>query len=302
MANFNDLFDQEIKALFDQSLEILNNRYSLSVGVGEQKPVVSSLKKYKGIYISTLPSEHFIYFKKLFDSKKGFIINTLEDDKWLKKNINIQFGEHIPVLKGKCEHIKICISQIYQCALELQESAYKIIGDMNQDILEPNKDLIRPSILILHLLRIFYCVCDDSDRDLLIEPICKLESDLNVKNRIIQPKSENFLANIISDIEANPDGSVLQPVFSTINTFMRTINPNTDENLPAPSNGQLLQGIHALTANESIKNGCNTLLSSMKNNNENLFTSLSNFAQQALTPENIKSMGDSFAALSAPKK
>lgn len=298
MANFNDLFDQEIKALFDQSLEVLNNRYSLSLGVGEQKPVVTSLKKYKSIYISTLPSEHFIYFKKLWDKKKGYIINTLDDDKWLRKNINIQFGEHIEVLKGKCENIKIELSTIYKCAIELQETAYRVIGDMNQDILEPSKDLIRPSILILHLLRLFYCVCDDNDRTLLLDPICKLETDLKVKNRFIQPKSENYLANIMSDIEANPDGSILDPIFGTINSFLRTMDPNIDSDLPAPTNDQLLKGMQTLTANETIKNGCNSVLSSLKNTDENLFTSLGNFAQQVFTPENIKSIGDSFVAIS----
>ena len=298
MANFNDLFDQEIKALFDQSLEVLNNRYSLSAGVGEQKPVVLSLKKYKSIYMSTLPRKHFIYFKKLFNSKKGYIINTLNDDKWLRKDVVIQFGEHIELLKGKCEHIKICLSQIYKCALELQESAYKIIGDMNQDILEPNKDLTRPSFLLLHLLRIFYCVCDDADRDMLIEPICKLESDLSIKNRIIQPKTNNYLANIISDIESNPDGSVLDPFFGPINTLLRSIDPTIDADLPAPRNNQISEGLKTLTENETIKNGCNAILASLKNTDENIFTTLGNFAQQALTPENMKSVSESFVALS----
>lgn len=300
-TNFNDLFDQEIRALFDQSLEILNNRYSLSASVGEQKPVVASLKKYKSIYISTFPSEHFIYFEKLFNTKKGYIINTLEDDKWLKKNIIIQFGEHIEVLRGKCGHINIDLSQIYKCALELQETAYKIIGDMNQDILEPNKDIIRPSRFILHLLRIFYCVCNESDRELLIDPICKLETDLNVKNKFIQPKTDNYLATILADIEANPDGSILDQVFTPINTFLRTINPNIEEDLPAPKNDQLLKGFQALTSNETIKNGCNNVLSTLNNPNENLFASLGNFAQQIFTPENIKSIGDSFVAISNNK-
>jgi predicted O-linked N-acetylglucosamine transferase (SPINDLY family) len=77
------------------------------------------------------------------------------------------------------------------------------------------------------------------------------------------------------------------------------MDPTLDADLPAPKNNVLSQGMKALTANESIKNGVNALLSSMKTD-ENLFTSLSNFAQQALTPENMKVMGESFASLSTP--
>ena len=75
-AKKKDLFDDELKALLEQSLSILESSNSLGV-VDEE---ITCLKKYKSIYKNMLPSEHHIYFITLYERKKKLIFKTLEND------------------------------------------------------------------------------------------------------------------------------------------------------------------------------------------------------------------------------
>ena len=294
MINVNDTFDQEMKSLFEQSIEILNNRYTINLG--EPKPVLKYLKRYNQFYKATLPSEHFIYFKSIFDNHQKVIIKSLEDDSWLKKgNIVIQFGAHLPQLKGKCLDIKIKLSKIYNCAIELQESAYNVIADMNQEMLEPSKDIIRPSIFMLHLLRIFYCVCNKENQDLLLPSISSLESDLGVKNRLSQPASTLPFANIMnmfSGLTDDPEGSVLAPAFEGITSMLKQGNHDIPDNIKAPSNKVLLGYINDIVNMEGVKETYSKV-SSAVNNKDDLMTTIGNLAKN-VDPNIFTTMYDQF--------
>src|SRR5687767_12704304 len=102
--NKEEFFDREIKALFTQSLEILNLRYNVSVTVGKPKKDIAYLNRYKSIYTATIPSEHYIYFENLLEDKRKYILNTLENDDWLRNgNVIIQFGDGVKGLSEKCK-------------------------------------------------------------------------------------------------------------------------------------------------------------------------------------------------------
>ena len=161
--NTDELFDREMKSLFTQSLEILNLRYNVSVNLGKPKKDIAYLNRYKSIYTATKPSEHFIYFEKLLENKGNLIVKTLTNDDWLRNgNVIIQFGEGVKGLSEKCKDIKILLSKVYTCALELQESAKKLVSELSDEYAQ-NRDLIRPSIILLHLMRIFYAIATDGE-------------------------------------------------------------------------------------------------------------------------------------------
>src|SRR6516162_1612702 len=99
-----DLFDQEIKSLFTQSLEILNQRYGMKLG--ETKKEIICLNRYKDIYEKTSPEDHTGYFLKLFNTKKFLIFKTLDNDTWLKSgNVVIQLGEDLDEHQDKFKNI-----------------------------------------------------------------------------------------------------------------------------------------------------------------------------------------------------
>lgn len=265
MTNLHETFDQEIKSLFEQSAEILDKRFSINLG--EPKPVVKYLNRYRQIYKGTLPSDHFIYFQTIFKDKRKYIMESLVDDSWLRRGkIVIQFGSHLPQMKGKCENIKIKLSKIYNCAMELQESAYKVIGDMNQEMLEPSKDLIRPSIFMLHLLRIFYCVCTKEDQELLLPSIGSLEADLGVKNRLYQPPTTTPFGNlgaIFGDLNTDPEGSVFAPAFDFAKTFLKQAGHAVPDELQAPSNKVMMGYFEQFAQIDGVKDAYSQLSDAM---------------------------------------
>lgn len=266
MTNLQETFDQEIKSLFEQSSEILDNRFRINLG--QPKPVIKYLNRYRQIYKGTLPSDHFVYFKTIFDEKKKYIFKSLEDDGWLKRGkVVIQFGSHMAQLKGKCADIKIKLSKIYNCAIELQESAYKVIGDMNQEMLEPSKDLIRPSIFMLHLLRIFYCVCSKEDQEVLLPSIGSLESDLGVKNRLYQPPANTTpfanIGAIFGDLNTDPDGSIFAPAFDFAKNFLRQQGQDIPDDIRPPSNKVLSGYMENIAQHDGVKQAYGKLSDAM---------------------------------------
>lgn len=295
MTNLQETFDQEIKSLFEQSSEILDNRFRINLG--QPKPVIKYLNRYKQIYKGTLPSDHFIYFRTIFDEKKKYILKSLEDDSWLKRGkVVIQFGSHMPQLKGKCADIKIKLSKIYQCAIELQESAYKVIGDMNQEMLEPSKDLIRPSIFMLHLLRIFYCVCNKDDQEILLPSIGSLEADLQVKNRLYTPPANTTpfgnIGAIFGDLNTDPEGSILSPAFTFATSFLKQQGQEIPEDIKPPNNKTIMGYFEAIAQNDGMKQAYSKLSDAMTGKAD-LMTTMTDLLS-SIDPNMAKEMSTQF--------
>lgn len=281
MSN-EELFDREIKSLFTQSLEILNIRYNVSVNLGKPKKDIAYLNRYKSIYTATKPSEHFGYFETLLEDKRKFILNTLDNDDWLKNgNIVIQFGEGIKGLSDKCKDIKILLSNIYNCAIELQESAKKLVSDLSDEYAQ-NRDLIRPSIILLHLMRIFYAICEEEDKKTIGLIVTKLEIDLNIKVRTVK----SFTPSLGGE-------SGFEGIFNIAKSAMAAGGIELPEEIQAPTNDQFKEVMQTLFSNDGAKSIFQKLAASLQNNDD-VTTTMQNILHTAMDPETLKNIQSSF--------
>jgi hypothetical protein len=288
MIDKDTLFDQEMKALYTQSLDILNTRYGLSTALGSIKKEIACLKKYNDIYVRTLQQEHFVYFEKLLIEKRSLILKSLDNDDWLKNgNIVIQFGKYIPALKDKCDNIKIMLSKIYVAAVELQDSAYAIVNDLNEEYVGDNKDLIRPSIILLHLMRLFYIVCEeDSSKLQLASMIGTLENDLNVKNRLIVTTTPQV------PTIAPSTGAGLANVFTAITEGLKQVGVQLPDDFEPPSETQVNEVLNGILKNDALQGFIKNIAASI-NNNDDMGTTMNSVLKSALDPETIKMMQSS---------
>ncbi len=279
MAN-SELFDREMKSLFTQSLEILNLRYGVSASVGKPRKEITCLNRYKSIYLATEPSEHFCYFKSLLDDNKKSIFKTLENDSWLKEDVIIQFGDGVKGLSEKCKDIRIMLSSIYCCALELQETAKKLVTDLSDEFAQ-NRDLIRPSIILLHLMRIFYAICEEDDKKQIGDIVTTLEVDLNIKTRTVK-----------STVKFNGESS-FEGIFNIAKSAMKAGGIDVPDEIQAPTNDQFKEVMDTLFSNEGTKSLFQKFAASLKNSND-LGNTVQNLFQTAIDPETMQTIQNSF--------
>lgn len=278
-----ELFDSEIQSLFKQSQSILNSRYN-----GKPRKEVGYLERYISIYSRMkAPEEFFRDFKNLYSLYRYNILNTLDDDKWLREgDVVIRFGEGIPALDEKCKDIKIMLSHIYKCATELRDIAKETFVGLSDDLIADNKDLILPSILLLHLLRIFYAILEEEQK-VLTPLISKLEDDLQVKNKIIKP-----VTNLPS---LSSLGDVSQALSSVFNVFL---NVAKDANIPlppdmtAPTKDQFEEGVKNVMENPKIKGVLNEVATNI-NNGGDMGTMIKSLMTNFLDQDTLDSMKDS---------
>jgi len=287
----DDLFDREIKALFEQSNEVLSRRYGAAMQVGKINEL-TCLNRYQTFYKAMkdelgTSDEFHEEFKHLYKKKKTAILKSLEDDKWLKNgDIEIQFGESQGLAK-KCKNMKLMLSNIYNCAVDLQAKSYELLGDLTPDIIagSDNKDLIRPSILLLHLLRLFYAVGEENDKLQLSSIIESLESDLSVKNRVIKP-----LIAASQTTEGLPPsvGSGLSAVFNMVTDVFKKVGVDVPEEVKAPTDEQFNDMIGTFMNTPGIQNAFQGLVAAMAKGDFNQFAK--NAFEGLQNPETLQTM------------
>lgn len=192
-----EAFDKEFRSLIKQCKETITAKYGMSLEFGNSRPELICLNKYLGIYNNTKPEEHYAYLETIYNKKRTAILGTLTNDNWLRNgNLVIQFGDGIKVSREQEERrkqIRVMLSAIFLIAVELQEHAEKVLeGIDNQFIGDGGKDLIRPNILLLHLMRIFYHLNDGSDKAQLGNIVTQLENDLGVTKKTVGQEPWNM--------------------------------------------------------------------------------------------------------------
>lgn len=200
----------------------------------------------------------------------------------------IQLGEHLDS-KDKFKGIKIMLSKIYQSAIELQDSAIKTSTGLSQSVTTQNKDLIRPSILLLHLMRLFYVVCEDDDKKKLLDVIGVLEKDLNVKNKLVKP---SMMPSLGPSLMADGHGSSLAPVFDVATSLMKQVGLPVPDDVRAPSDGQIVDVLQNIAKNEAVINLFQTVANSFKKN-EDFAATATSFLQNMLQPEAMEGLKSS---------
>jgi hypothetical protein len=258
-------FDKELRALIKQGQETIEARYGISMEIGELRPEHVCLNRYLSIYNKTKPEEHFEYFENLYNRKRADILNCLEDDRWIKNGrLFIQWGEGMQDMPTVCRQIKICLSDIFSMACDVQLKAEKSLDGIDEKFAQAagGKDLIRPNILLLHLLRIFYCLHDGSDKNDLGRIVAKLETDLGIKNKT----SLNEPWKVTPSVSSAKSG--LSGLFSMATGMMKNFGIEPPAGMKEPTEEEITTVISSVFNNEATQNAIQGMFTSLQGCND----------------------------------
>lgn len=183
----NDHFDREFRALVKQCREVITSAHRMALELGNEPVELLYLNNYFNIYGKTQVNEHFDYFRRLYKRKRSSILNSLEDDTWLRTDVIIQYGEGTKISREREEQLKrvsILLSDIFVMALDLQEKATKAQEGIDPRFITPDEDITRANKILLHLLRIFYFLNEGADRQYLAKLVQTLEKQLGAPSVI----------------------------------------------------------------------------------------------------------------------
>ena len=260
-------FDRELKAFIKQSIETIEEKYGMAIELGEDRPELTCLKSYVRIYGITAPEEHYQYFEMLFNRRRNDILNCMKDDRWIRTgNIIIQYGEGIKSsreVEEKRRQVRVMISDIFIIACDLQAHAQKSYDGMDAKFANDaaGKNLIRPNILLLHLMRIFYHIIETSDKVQLGAIVDQLETTLGITKKtktIVQEEANN----------TKPKSQVpmtgLSSVFSMAMQMMNKFGYTPPEGMEAPSEEKILEVVDGVFGNPATQNTIQGMLSSLQ--------------------------------------
>jgi hypothetical protein len=258
-------FDREFRLLVKQAHETINARYGASMEYGEIRREAVCLNRYLSIYNSMDPTEHYTYFETLFNRKRADILNSLEDDAWIKHGkIVIQFGEGIKSSKEieeKRKQVRIMLSDIYLIACDLKDKEEKTLDGIDESFAQNagGKDLIRPSILLLHLMRIFYHLNDGSVKEQLGAIVTQLENDLNVSKKTVQEEKR-------ATAPAQPDSA--SSLFNMATGMMERFGLKPPPGIKAPSDADIKNAISNVFNNETTQNVIQGIVTTLQGNGD----------------------------------
>ena len=259
-------FDKELRSLIKQSQETINARYGTAIEFGDVRTELVCLNRYLNIYNSTEPHEHFQYFETLYGRKRKDILNCLKDDRWIRTgNIVLQFGEGIRStreIEEKRKQVRIMLSDIFLIACELQVQAEKALDGIDEKFAQAagGKDLIRPNILLLHLIRIFYYLNDGTDKVQLGEIVTQLENDLGIENKTAaEPSTVDS-----SKASGTAGAGGLSGLFTMATSMMERMGYKPPAGMKAPSEAEINTVINSVFNNETTQNAIQGMFSSLQ--------------------------------------
>lgn len=258
-------FDREVRKLMEQAVETIQARYGMSIELGEAKSELVCLNRYQNIYVSMRPEEHYCYFETLYNRNRSSILNCLKDDRWIRTGrLVIQFGEGIKGMAEKCKNIRINLSDIFLIACDLQSAAKKSLDGIDETLAHSagNKDLIRPNILLLHLIRIFYYLNDGSDKDQLGTIVTQLEDDLGVTKRTVETASTTP-----SNAQQTPAGAAtggLSSLFTMATSMMEKMGYKPPPGMKAPTESEISNVIGSVFNNPTTQNAIQGMFTSLQ--------------------------------------
>jgi hypothetical protein len=262
-------FDKELRALFAQSEETIIARYG-EMKTGDIRDELLCLRRYLEIYEKTDPQNHYGYFETLYNRKRQYILNCLRDDRWIRTgNVTIQFGAGIKVSKEMEERrqfIKIMLSDIFLIACDVQERTQRSFDGVDEKFIQEagGKDLIRPNIILLHLMRIFYHLNDGDDKTQLGVIVTQLETDLGVKNKTVQ-QAQAPVADIASQVGASPAAAGgLSGLFTMATNMMQKMGYEPPPGMKPPSENEISSVISTVFNNETTQNAIQGMFSSLQ--------------------------------------
>jgi hypothetical protein len=263
-------FDKEFQMFGKQASETISTRYSAMIEMGEIRVEQVCLDKYLSIYKKMKPEEHYEYVENIYNRNRVGILNTRNDDSWLRNgNVVIQFGQGTKGLPEKCKPVRIMVSNIYKMACELQAQMEKSLEGLDEKYSQGagGKNLIRPSILLLHLFRIFYYLNDGIDKPQLGEIVTAYEEDLRIEKKTVgsEPWNTNVAGNV-ANIMGN--GAGLSGIFNMATTMMEKMGIKPPEGLKAPTEDQIANIMTGVFNDENTQNAIQGMFTQLQGCND----------------------------------
>lgn len=172
-------FDKNVMEIFDICKDILKTSDKRNLPLNNRKnPYLTRLEKYMKTYSKTDPEEHVVYFEKIYNNNKRFILLGPQRDSWLiDENLIISFGEDC----GLKTDMKLHLSGIYSTAIKIRDE----IRDEMEGL--PNSsdttETGYPASFILTLYRIFQeIVTSGTEKEKLSKHIESLETDAGIRS------------------------------------------------------------------------------------------------------------------------
>lgn len=258
-------FDKEFRSLVKQALETINARFSAAIQLGETRAELVCLNRYLAIYNNMDPQEHYRYFETIYNRKRSDILRCLEDDRWIRTgNLVVQFGEGIRSTKEieeKRKQVRIMLSDIYLMACDLQAQAEKGLDGIDEKFRQDagGKDLIRPNILLLHLIRIFYYLNDGDDKVQLGKIVTQMEDDLGVAKKTVEADESKPAAPAIPIQTGGLSG-----LFSMATNMMERMGYKPPPGMKPPSESEISNVISTVFNNETTQTAIQGMFSSLQ--------------------------------------
>lgn len=260
-------FDKEFRSLVKQAQETIQARYGMSMEFGDVRPELVCLNRYLSIYNNMDPQEHYRYFETIYNRRRSEILNCLKDDRWIRTgNLVIQFGEGIKStreIEEKRKQVRIMLSDIFLIACDLQAQAERALDGIDEKFAQAagGKDLIRPSIILLHLIRIFYHLNDGADKVALGEIVTQLEDDLGVTKKTVA--GEPWKAQLPNASSPAATGG-LSGLFTMATSMMEKMGYKPPPGMKPPSENEISTVISTVFNNETTQNAIQGMFSSLQ--------------------------------------
>jgi hypothetical protein len=273
-------FDNDFKKLINQARGTILSRYGSEMG--NMRDEIILMDKYiKIAYGSTRPRDHYQYFETLYNRKRIFIIDCLKESSdhdgkkmmvidfdWIKGgNCVIQFGEGIKAPNKEFEEqraqLQIRLSDIFASALELQKMTLERLKGFDSAMVQEagGQDLIRPEILMLHLMRIFYHLNDGIDKNQLGKIVTHLEETLGVPMRTVTKNPVDIGTQTMS----GPEGTgALSGLFSMATNMMKNMGYEPPAGMKPPSEQDISRVINSVFNNQTTQTAIQGMFKSIQ--------------------------------------
>lgn len=237
------IFDDNLSELLTLLKKIIKSHEARNLKLSSQRnPVLTRLENYIKTYDKTEPEDHLWHFQKIFNNNKPAILRGPGRDNWIKNgSLLIQFGEDV----GKpSQNIKIHLTSIYTIACKLRDEMSSVLkGLPNSD---QSEELSYPSLMLLHLYKIFHEISEDN-KETLLEHITSLEKDIGIRNK---SKSGNN----------DPLGGIL----GTVTDLMGQMGVKLPEGQKMPSQDELGKMLGNMMNNPQAKSLIGNVMQEMK--------------------------------------
>jgi hypothetical protein len=257
-------FDSEFCRFVQQARETINSRYSASISIGNVPVVLSSMERFFSLYKKMTPAEYYRYFETLYGRKRADILNWLKDDRWIRTGgIEIQFGDGIKGAK-ELREIKIMLSDVFLVAYDLRETAEKVLIGLDEEMVAAaqNKDLIRPQILMLHMMRIFYHLIEGNDKARIGDIVTQIEMDLGMETRTVNKAEE--IAQTAQAAATSPAATGgLSSLFTMATSMMEKMGYKPPPGMKPPTEGEIGNVINSVFGNPTTQNALQGMFSSL---------------------------------------